>query len=645
MNFFKSQDEARRNSGRLVALFLLAIVSLIIMTNLLVMLVFGYFSVEQAGSIGLHQFMQLIDWHVFLIIGAAVTVVILLGSAYKILALSGGGARIAEMLDAELVVNGSADLRRQRLLNVVEEMAIASGTPVPPVYLLDEEGINAFAAGYKPGDAIIGVTRGAIEKLNREQLQGVIAHEFSHILNGDMKLNIRLIGLLHGILLIGMIGYYILRSTSHSRRSKDSGGAAILGLGLVIIGYAGTFFGNLIKAAVSRQREYLADASAVQFTRNPDGIAGALKRIGGDAVGSIIENPAGVQISHALFSEGIKTWLGSLYATHPPLAKRIYSVQPEWDGEFDYSKPAETEPGAEEPPRMQQPSGEKQALSMAAIATAMTSGAIADLTGQPTPSRLDYAHHLINDLPPEFVSAVNDPYAARAVIYYLLLDKDKNIHNDQLQHLKSAADTGVYEETMKLLLAGYELKKEYRLPLVDMALATLHQLSAKQYRLFRENLDRMIEIDKKISLFEWSIRKIVFHHLDPVFAMKPGTTRQNLQLAQAKPACALLLSVLIYSGTQQGINDSDVFSRAIEELGMDGISLLPKNAIGLDKLNSALDRLAQLKPLEKPRLLKACAITITADQQITSDEVEIYRAISAIIDCPVPPLVIQPTAG
>jgi Zn-dependent protease with chaperone function len=615
------------------------------MTNLLVMLVFGYFSIEQTGSIGLHQFMQLIDWRVFLIIGAAVTVVILLGSAYKILALSGGGSRIAEMLDAELIVNDSGDLRRQRLLNVVEEMAIASGTPVPPVYLLNEEGINAFAAGYKPGDAIIGVTRGAIEKLNREQLQGVIAHEFSHILNGDMKLNIRLIGLLHGILLIGMIGYYILRSTSHSRRSRDSGGAAILGLGLVIIGYAGTFFGNLIKAAVSRQREYLADASAVQFTRNPDGIAGALKRIGGDAVGSIIENPAGVQISHALFSEGIKTWFGSLYATHPPLVKRIYNIQPGWDGEFDYSKPAETGPAAEEPARMQQPSGERQVLTMAAIATAMTSGTVAELTGQPTTSQLEYARHLINDLPPEFVSAVNDPYAARAVIYYLVLDKDKTLHNQQLQHLKSAADTGVYEETMKLLLAGYELKKEYRLPLVDMALATLHQLSAKQYSLFRENLDMLIEIDKKISLFEWSIRKIVFHHLDPVFAMKAGTTRQNLELKQTKSACALLLSVLIYSGKQQGINDSDVFNRAIDEPGMDGISLLPKNAIRLDQLNSALDRLAQLKPLEKPRLLKACAIAITADQQITSDEVEIYRAISAIIDCPVPPLVIQPTGG
>jgi len=640
MNFFKSQDEARRNTGRLVVLFSLAVVSLIVMTNLLMMFIFGYFKLEQTGSINTGQLIREIDWQVFLIIGAAVTITIALGSLYKIIALAGGGARIAEMLDAELVVNGSKDFRKQRLLNVVEEMAIASGTPVPPVYLLDEDGINAFAAGYNPGDAVIGVTRGAIEKLSREQLQGVIAHEFSHVLNGDMKLNIRLIGLLHGILLIGLIGYYILRSTSHSRRSKNSGGAAVLGLGLVVIGYSGTFFGNLIKAAVSRQREFLADASAVQFTRNTDGIAGALKRIGGDSTGSIIDNPSGAQISHALFSQGMKTWLNSLYSTHPPLEQRIYNIQPNWDGEYDYSLPAEIDQATDESTSAQQPTREQQTATMSAIAAAMTSGAIIDQIGQPTPSQLEYARNLINDLPPEFSSAVTDPFAARAVIYFLVLDKDKAVQSKQLQHLKSAADTGVYEETMKLVRAGHELKKEYRLPIVDMALATLHQLSANQYSIFKDNLNALIEIDSKISLPEWSIRKIVFHYLDPVFIKKPGTTPQNLVLKKAQDACAVLLSVLVYSGKQQGISDNEVFNKAIEQLGIANISPLTKNDISLESLNASLDRLARLKPLEKPRLLKACAVCITADRQITSNEVELYRAISAILDCPVPPLIL-----
>ena len=640
MNFFKSQDEARRNTGRLVILFSLAVISLIVMTNLLVMFVFGYIRLEQNGGMSTEELISSIDWQVFTVIGVAVTAVIAAGSLYKILALAGGGARVAEMLEAELVVSGTNDFRKQRLLNVVEEMAIASGTPVPPVYLLDEEGINAFAAGYKPGDAVIGVTRGAIEKLSREQLQGVIAHEFSHILNGDMKLNIRLIGLLHGILLIGMIGYYILRSMSHTRRSKGGGGAVFLGMGLVVVGYAGTFFGNLIKAAVSRQREFLADASAVQFTRNPDGIAGALKRIGGDATGSTIENPSGVQISHALFSQGIKTWLGNLYATHPPLEKRIYSIVPHWDGEFDYSLPADAHRISDQDTAAQPSPEPQRTMTMAAVAAAMTSGAIIDQTGQPSPSHLQYAHELINHLPPEFASAVKDPYAARAVVYYLVLDKNKAVHNEQLEHLKASADAGVYEETLKLLRAGYELKKEYRLPIVDLALSSLRQLSVNQYRLFRDNLNTLIEIDNKVSLFEWSIRKIVFHYLDPVFIKRPGTSHQNLKLTQTQDACALLLSVLVYSGRQQGISNQEVFDRAAAQLGGLSISLLDKNEVRLDKLNSSLDRLAQLKPLEKPRLLKACALCITADQQITPNEVEIYRAISAIIDCPVPPLVL-----
>ena len=640
MNFFKSQDEARRNTGRLVALFAIAVISLIVMTNLLVMFAFGYFSVETAGQITVEQLRQQFNWQMFLIIGAAVIVVITLGSLYKIVALAGGGARIAEMLDAELVVHGSNDFHKQRLLNIVEEMAIASGTPVPPVYLLDEDGINAFAAGYKPGDAIIGVTRGAIEKLNREQLQGVIAHEFSHVLNGDMKLNIRLIGLLHGILLIGMIGYYILRSSSQTRRSKDSGGAAILGLGLVVIGYAGTFFGNLIKAAVSRQREFLADASAVQFTRNPEGIAGALKRIGGDATGSIIENPAGVQISHALFSQGIKTWFGSLYATHPPLDRRIVRIQPNWDGKFDYAVHTETATTAQSDAASLNSAAEQQPAIVAAIATAMTSGAIVDQTGQPTPTSLAYAHQLLHDLPAEFTAAVTDPFAARAVIYFMILDKHKSIRDEQLIHLKSSADTGVYEEVMKLVRAGYELREEFRLPLVDMALASLHQLSVKQYSLFKQNLNALIEIDKKISLLEWSISKIVFHHLDPVFLKTKGTSPQNLRLKQATQACGVLLSVLIYAGKQHLISDDDAFAKAIEELKGLEIRLMPKNKISLAALNQSLDRLARLKPLEKPRLLKACAIAITADQKITTKEVELYRAVSAILDCPMPPLTV-----
>lgn len=257
MDFYQSQETARRHTGRLVFFFILAVLSLIIVTNLLVMVVFGFFAPSEKGlSLGLiaAQF----DWWVFGIIGAFVAFVILVGSAYKTMTLSGGGAIVAESLGGRLINHGTTDLHERKTLNVVEEMAIASGTPVPPVYLLTtEKGINAFAAGHTPGDAVIGVTRGSIAYLTRDELQGVIAHEFSHILNGDMRLNMRLICILHGVLLIGLIGYYVLRSMRGSS-SKSTGPILGLGLGLIVIGYSGTFFGNLIKASVNRQREFLS---------------------------------------------------------------------------------------------------------------------------------------------------------------------------------------------------------------------------------------------------------------------------------------------------------------------------------------------------------------------------------------------------
>ena len=333
MNFFESQDAAKRNTGKLIFLFALAVISLILVTNLMVMFIFGVFSSEMTSMAASNSIS--LRWEIFAAVGVGVALVILVGSLYKIAALSGGGSRIAEMMDGRLLVSGSDDFKERRLLNVVEEMAIASGTPVPPVYVMEEKGINAFAAGYSPSDAVIGVSRGALNTLSREQLQGVIAHEFSHILHGDMRINIRLIGVLHGIMVLGIIGYHLLRSGSRSRRSKDSGGIVALGLGLVVVGYVGTFFGNLIKAAVSRQREYLADASAVQFTRNPEGIAGALMQIGQHSEKSYLQHPGSNEISHALFEEGSVMAMSRLYATHPPLEERIGAILPNWDGSYD----------------------------------------------------------------------------------------------------------------------------------------------------------------------------------------------------------------------------------------------------------------------------------------------------------------------
>lgn len=609
------------------------------MTNVLVMITFGYLDPERFNSMTAAQaWQEAFDWKTFLMIGTGVLVVVGSGSLYKISALSGGGARVAEMMGGELIVDGTGNSNKQKILNVVEEMAIASGTPVPPVYLLEEEGINAFAAGYSASDAVIGITHGAIEQLSRDELQGVIAHEFSHIFNGDMRLNIRLIGILHGILLLGLIGYYIMRASPRSRNSKNGGGIIFLGIGLIVIGYAGTFFGNLIKAAVSRQREYLADASAVQFTRNPDGIAGALKRIGGSVAGSAIENPNGSEISHALFSQGIASYLGTLSATHPPLEKRIRAIDSSWDGEYITER---IEPEIEEENNStEQDNVKKTAALLSGMAAVIESEAITNHVGQPTQEHLNYAHQLILDLPDALKEAAHEPFGARALLYYLVLDKNQEMQDKQLQHLSASADSGVYNETVKLVNESHNVKTEHRLPLVDMALPTLRQLSKKQYLLFKDNLESLIRVGSKINLFEWSIKRIVIHHLEAVFNKQQKRQQRFLSLKKTEASCEFLLSLLTYAGKPQNISEENTFKKAAEKLSGLAIQLLPKNKLSLEALNDALDELTQLKPLKKPQLLKACATCITADRNITATETELFRAIADTLDCPMPPLLV-----
>ena len=310
MDFFASQDVARRKTSLLLLYFSLAVFFIIVA----IYLAFTFLFIYQQGGTG--QFDPNRFWNPDLFVGVVIGTVIVVGcgSLYKISVLRSGGARVAEMLGGRLIPAGSKDFLQKRLLNIVEEMAIASGVPVPPVYLLEsEKGINAFAAGFTKDDAVIGITRGALETLDRNELQGVVAHEFSHILNGDMWLDLKLVGFLHGILLIALIGRSILRGSSRSRNSKNSGGAVLFGLVLLILGYLGVLFGRLIKSSVSRQREYLADASAVQFTRNPGGLAGALKKIGGLASGSLIEHNKAEEISHMFFSNGLEGGWSSLF--------------------------------------------------------------------------------------------------------------------------------------------------------------------------------------------------------------------------------------------------------------------------------------------------------------------------------------------
>ena len=639
MNFFESQDTAKRNTGKLFLLFSLAVLSLVVVTNLLVMVAFGLLG-EEGSSISSMSSLQF-DWQIFLMVGVIVTLIVLIGSLYKIGALSGGGARIAEMMSGRLLLAGSGDLGERRVLNVVEEMAIASGTPVPPVYLMEEAGINAFAAGYSPSDAVIGVTRGTIDTLSRDQLQGVIAHEFSHILHGDMRINIRLIGVLHGIMVLGIIGYHLLRGGVHSRRSKGSGGIVFLGLGLMVVGFAGTFFGNLIKAAVSRQREFLADASAVQFTRNPNGIAGALMQIANHAKRSYLNNPNSAEISHALFEEAKVSPLSRLYATHPSLEKRLAAILPAWDGSLDLIRKTIPEPEADKAIETELSKRQKMTAILTGATGVLVTDAVISQVGNPNANHLKYANEIRKQIPPVFLDAAHEPSSARAVIYYLVLTRTDSTRQLQMALLEDGADVGVYQELQTLVAAdsnGQRIEPQHRFPLVEIVIASLRQLSSNQYELFRNNFSELIAVDKKMNLLEWTLQKIVFHHLDSVFLKQKPHKLGKKDLKSCRTSMSLLLSILAHSNRQKGISTDQAFGCGALKLDMD-LQIVPIASIDFEALNEALAELILLKPLQKPALLKAFAACVTADQEVEPIEAELMRAIAATIDCPMPPII------
>jgi Zn-dependent protease with chaperone function len=640
MDFFTAQDQARKSTTLLVFYFILAVICLILLTNLLITGVIIWMGMSSYDLLTVERIKSAFEWRTFAMVGGGVTVVVLVGSLYKMAQLnSSGGKVVAESLGGKLVSQNSQEPLQRKLLNVVEEMAIAAGTPVPPVYILqDEEGINAFAAGFSPSDAVIGVTQGCIEQLSRDQLQGVIAHEFSHILNGDMRLNIRLMGVLHGILIIGIIGYYILRSMGRSRhrgssRSRGNGAAVqlVLGGGLMAIGYVGTLFGNLIKASVSRQREYLADASAVQFTRNPDGIAGALKRIGGYKAHAYVASSAASESSHLFFSTAVSSFFGSMFATHPPLESRIRTIQPRWDGKFD-KRVIESD----ETPEVETSPRDKAAKSVAAVAVAAEAMQALNTVGQIDDVHIDHARRLLDGVPSAIQAAVREPYSARVVIYLLLISPAKEVRKEQLTHLHQHGDEGVYQLTLKLLPIIEKLDVSVRLPLIDLAIASLRQLSNRQYQLFKQNIDALIKADNRVQLFEWSLQRILFHHLDASFNKPSSPSGKFRSLSLLKKESELLFSLLAYA--EQGEIAEEAFEAARRVMQRDDLLLLAKSDLNLTKLNNAIDRLAQLKPLAKPQLLKACIAVVTADGKVTAKEAELIRAFAAVLDCPMPPM-------
>lgn len=638
MDFFEAQDKARSKTWKLIVLYVLAVLAIVTTIYLVVNFFFHYRAVEYEAPFWSKEVL----WkpQLLLLVSAAVLTVILLGTFYRVSQLSKGGSSVAEMAGGRKVDFSTKDPAERRLVNVVEEMSIASGIPVPAIYVLDEEeGINAFAAGFSSRDAAVGVTRGTIEQLTRDELQGVIAHEFSHIFNGDMRLNIRLIGILNGILVLHVLGMIVMRGSifaghgggrsSGDGQGKGGGGAMailVLGLVLLIVGYIGMLFGRMIQAAVSRQREYLADAAAVQYTRNPDGIGGALRKIGGLKDGSKVENGHSSELSHMFFAKGLKSGMNSVFSTHPPLEKRIEMIGPSeeagtkeptlWEEEEERKNSKDEEQGFGDVFRPE--------FLLAAVGT----------FGQ---KDLSYARELLKRIPEKVRQAVHEPLQAEALCYGLLLHQEENLMEEQLSTIREKAGEELENEVKRIAPALKEVEREWVLPLIDMALPALKQMSEKQYRAFRESLRELIEADEEISIFEYALEKVLVHNLDAFILERPDPKVRHRKLKPLGKELSLLLSALAHQSSDA---PEEAWKTGTEAIGSEhrpeGMNFIEKEKLGFEELDQALDAFAEASGAVRKHFLNAAVKVAQADGELSRKEVELLRAMAEAIDCPMP---------
>lgn len=619
MDFFSAQDQARKNTKWLVLLFSLAVMSIILLLYLAVIVGASYSNTAAMA--------EPVRWwrpDLFLITAVLTSGVILLGSLFKTLSLSrGGGAAVAASLGGRLVSRSTGDALERRLLNVVDEMAIASGVPVPMVYVLDEESsINAFAAGYDVHHAVIAVTRGCLEQLSRDELQGVVAHEFSHIFNGDMRLNIRLIGVLHGILLLTLAGRIILRGGGHGR-SRNSGGIAAAGVALVVVGYAGLFFGRVIKAAVSRQREYFADAAAVQFTRNPAGLAGALKKIGG-LTDKRISHPKAEEASHMFFDTGVVMRL-NLLATHPPLEQRIKRLEPMFSTESLNNRATA------------QSAGSEAVMGLAGgNALRVNPGEVRRSVGNSDERHLNYAHQLLAALPPRIVMDVHDPQRARAVVYALLADS-LNEPGLQLPRLLQDEDDAIIALTVSHVSGLSSGNRAARLPLIEMTIPAISEVDGGRAAILLRNCRALIEADKRLTVFEFAVlsqleRALGGREVRQASFHRPGP-------AEIRSDCEVVFSLLAHAGHGDAEGARSAFRGAWKRINLerDG-DLLERSLLTMRVFDEALSRLNTLKFAFKARLIEAAVAAIADDGMVTLTEAELLRAFGARLDCPIPPI-------
>ena len=630
MDFYAYQAAARRQTRWLVAAFILALAAVVLALDAVLFTVFAA-RASGGGRLGPIEYAAS---HPDVALGCSLLVLAVIGlaSLYKSLELKGGGSVVARSLGGVRVERDTTDPQRKRLRNIVEEMAIASGVPVPEIYVLEQEtAINAFAAGHTPANAAITVTQGALDRLDRDELQGVIGHEFSHVLNGDMRLNVQLMGWIFGLLVIALIGRTLLRVSPRGRDRRGGGGTLAVALAVMVLGYVGLLAGRLLQAAVSRQRERLADASSVQFTRNPTGLKGALVKIASLAEGSHLVAADAEQVAHMLFAPGVER----LFATHPPLLERIRALDPHFDTrEIARAAEAGSAPASAS---LSTPAGASGLVESTAPAAPQTitvePTAVAAQVGRPQPLHVEHAQELRLRLPESLREFSEAPGQARALVLALLLSRDPAVRAGQMR-LLAPADLASIDSAVEV---AQQLDPMLRLPALLQLFPALRRMPLAERRALAAFVSDLIHADARVEVFEFCLAKLVETLLHDEIQARPPHGR--LTLEDTAVEIHVLLAVLARAGSP----GDERAARGAYEAGMQPLLPMrrPDYAVYEDwprRLAAALARLEELQPFAKQALIEALVRTIASDGALTVEEAELLRTTCALLHCPLPVL-------